>query len=32
MLMEGAGVQEFEKIIGVRGAKKSDFPQLVKSI
>lgn len=32
MLMEGAGIQELEKILQVRGAKKTDFPQLVKSI
>ncbi len=32
MLMEGAGIQELEKILQVRGTKKADFPQLVKSI
>jgi hypothetical protein len=32
MLMEGAGIQELEKILQVRGAKKADFPQLIKSI
>lgn len=30
--MEGAGIQELEKILQVRGGKKADFPQLVKSI
>jgi hypothetical protein len=32
MLMEGAGVQELEKILQVRGSKKTDFPALLKSI
>ncbi len=32
MFMEGGTIQDFEKIIQVRGAKKGDFAQLAKSI
>ena len=32
MMMEGAGLQELDKILQVRGGKRSDFPALVRSI
>lgn len=31
-MMEGATVQDLEKILQVRGSKKSEFPNLVKSL
>jgi hypothetical protein len=32
MFMEGGTIQDFEKILQVRGGKKSDFTALIKSI
>ncbi len=32
MFMEGGSVQDLEKILQVRGAKKGDFTSLIKSI